>query len=87
MAAFNPTTKKEYDGGNQMFLSIVSKAYPTSEFAGFNQWKKNGRSVKKGEKGYKILVIFKDKKGDKKPTTRTVFNKEQTELIKEKNEK
>ena len=80
--AFNPITDNEYLGGNSLFLNHVAEKYDNNKsFAGYRQWKEIGRSVKKGEKGHKILVIFKDKKGDTKPTSRTVFNFMQTEKI------
>lgn len=79
---YNPITNKEYEGGNQKFLSIVAKKYDSELFAGYKQWNELGLNVKKGEKGYKILIVF-TKDDEKKVTQKTVFNFKQTEKIKE----
>jgi len=77
---YNPITENEYLGGNSIFLKAISEKYESPLFAGYQQWKVIGRSVKKGEKGYKILIVFK-KDDEKKVTNRTVFNYKQTESI------
>ena len=39
----NPTTGKNYRGGNVEALVEAGEIYPTPEWAGFGQWKKAGR--------------------------------------------
>ena len=64
--AFNRVTKKSYSMLNQMLL------VQGGEYASFNQWKKLGGKIRKGEK-QKIVVFWKiihkeveDKEGNKK---------------------
>lgn len=51
--ALNPVTGKTYRGGNQLWLGFLGfeAGYTTSCWAGFQQWKSVGGSVRKGEKG------------------------------------
>ncbi len=48
----NATTKKTYRGINTLLLW---GHYPTNEWAGYQQWKKAGAQVRKGEKGTPII--------------------------------
>ena len=45
----NPTTGRNYSGGNVPELLAAGESYVTPEWAGFGQWKKSGRIVSKGE--------------------------------------
>lgn len=68
---------------------ILGQKQDALECAGFNDWKKVGRSVRKGEKGIAILVPMTRKaKGDEDEdpiwfTWRYVFDISQTEPIAE----
>lgn len=68
---------------------ILGQKEDAIECAGFHDWKKVGRSVKKGEKGLAILVPMTRKaKGDEEDdpiwfTWRYVFDISQTEEAKE----
>jgi len=55
----NPTNKKRpYTGVNMLMLLFAQedKGYSTPMWAGFEQWKKMGGSVRKGEKGTQIFI-------------------------------
>ncbi|MBV5279916.1 MAG: DUF1738 domain-containing protein, partial [Actinobacteria bacterium] len=54
----NASTKNMYSGGNlfALMLAAEEKGYTTPQWAGFQQWKKLGGSVKKGEKATIILI-------------------------------
>lgn len=75
--AFNRITKKPYIFFNQMMLP------EGGEYATFNQWKKLGGKVKKGEHGYPIIgmgskkVIEEDANGEEVEKTK-VFRKYST---------
>jgi antirestriction protein ArdC len=93
----NASTKNMYTGGNlfALMLAAEEKGYTTPHWGGFQQWKKLGGSVKKGEKATIILMpkqIFGDeidpdtgKKIRKSKgvyfTTAHVFNLDQVEGI------
>jgi antirestriction protein ArdC len=92
----NASTKNMYSGGNlfALLLAAEEKGYTTPHWAGFQQWKKLGGSVKKGEKGTLILMPTMkygesvDDAGNKKRvvtgvyfTTAHVFNLDQVEGI------
>jgi len=84
---YNATNKHVYSTYNTQALATAAaaKGWASNEFAGFEQWKKAGRIVKKGEKGTP-LVLFVDKKdaeGGRKKVRKVkfVFNIEQTEPL------
>jgi antirestriction protein ArdC/DNA-binding transcriptional MerR regulator len=93
----NASTKNMYSGGNlfALMLAAEEKGYATPHWGGFQQWKKLGGSVKKGEKATAILMpktMFGDeidpdtgKKVRKSKgiyfTTAHVFNLDQVEGI------
>jgi antirestriction protein ArdC len=54
----NASTKNMYSGGNifALMLAAEEKGFTTSHWGGFQQWKKLGGSVKKGEKATIILM-------------------------------
>ena len=56
-------------GRNMMLLYLQAENKPLSVVAGFQQWKKYNRFVKKGEHGYLIAVPANIKKteGEKEP--------------------
>jgi antirestriction protein ArdC len=70
--AFNPLTTNRYRGMNRMVLYItgIHNEYASNKWITFNQAKRLGGMVKKGEHGTKIL--FYD--GDKTIKWYTVFN-------------
>jgi hypothetical protein len=82
----HPTLINRYSFRNVCL--ILSQNSDAIECAGFNDWKKVGRSVKKGEKGLAILVPMsrKNDEGDDDLwfTWRYVFDMSQTEAIEEK---
>jgi antirestriction protein ArdC/DNA polymerase III epsilon subunit-like protein len=93
---YSVTSNKPYKGGNIMMLWVTSalKGYQDNRWITFNEAKKRGGFVKKGEKGTKIVnwsPVFKDVKKEDgttdrevifmKPTVHTVFNVEQTEGV------
>ena len=86
----NYTTRKAYQGDNQMRLTRACN-YKTGEWLTFLQAKDAGYKIKKGEKGTPMLRIIEriDKKGNTKkaPLYFTVFNIAQTdkELKEEEN--
>ena len=59
---FNGSSKKRYNGVN--ILLLWSKAYETSEWRTFKQWKKIKANVRKGERGTEI-VFWKPMTGRK----------------------
>ena len=80
----NASTKNMYSGGNlfTLMLAAEEKGYDTPHWAGFQQWKKLGGSVKKGEKGTLILLptpmygeIVDSVTGEKKRVTKGVYFK------------
>ncbi len=93
MENFNALTNAAYSTFNQNHLEEHKETYvlESNEWAGFNQWKKLDRKVKKGAKGCKIFIVCdkkeKAKKEGEEDTKRQVlkslyvFNKEHTEEI------
>lgn len=82
---FNAVTGRPYSGGNS--LALLETGYDANAWAGFKQWKKVGRAVKRGETATRIKLVCekKNKKtGKKEKVCRTlcVFNLAQTEEIK-----
>lgn len=83
----HPTLINRYSFRNVCL--ILSQRPDAIECAGFNDWKKVGRSVKKGEKGLAILVPMTRKaQGDEDEdpvwfTWRYVFDVTQTEAVQE----
>lgn len=76
---YNPTTGQEYKAGN---IARLSNQFKSPEWAGFEQWFKEGRIVKKGQHGVKIMVVFQEKEEEKKAIKASmVFNIEQTEEL------
>lgn len=87
---YNPVSKHKYAPYNMQTLAsaTANNGWTSSEFAGFHQWIKAGRIVRKGEKGTPV-VFFVDKKTINKRTgeeeiikvrkVKFVFNVEQTE--------
>lgn len=78
-----------YSWRNRLLVAL----HGYSDAMGFGQWKKVGRSVKRGEKAFYIWVPMKFKKEDKATgettmrtgfTTKAVFGLEQTQIIDEK---
>jgi len=66
----------EYSGCNLLFLYYLEQPWIFGTFA---QWRKNGKMVKKGSKGIKILApIFENKKSDDKEEVRIKFFKDIT---------
>lgn len=59
---YNATNKHVYSAANFLVLAkaMEERGWATGEFAGFNQWKNDGRIVRKGETGIAI-VMFVDK--------------------------
>jgi len=57
-----------YSFGNILWLTFqaAERGIQPQKFAGFNSWKKVGRSVMKGEKSYKVLapVMVRDRKNE-----------------------
>jgi len=82
-----------YSFGNVLWLTVqaADRGIQPCRFAGFNTWKKMGRQVMKGEKGFKVLapVMVRrsaEKEGEEKPgfvlrgfKVVTTFEKGQTE--------
>lgn len=61
----------EYRGINALLLrnAQFNNGYPSSEWATFDQWKKAGHSVRKGEKGtmmFFFIETFEDQGSDAK---------------------
>jgi len=98
----NPTTGKAYQGGNVSALLVAQDeaGYTTAMWAGYGQWSKAGRQVRKGETAtriqYMVPVFDKKTKEPKKnadgspvlrPRALCVFNIDQTEEITESEEK
>lgn len=80
---FNPVTGEKYKGKQAgQLLELVIELSLCGEFAGFKQWKEQGRSVMKGQKAIKILMPF-TKDGETKFFSRAIFAKEQTQVIEE----
>ena len=89
---FNAVTGNEYRGGNILRLMMVQEVENYDSrmgWAGFQQWRTIGRTVRKGEKGTSCLtVITVDRGADKKGETRkargfSVFHYDQTEPLPE----
>ncbi len=76
-------------GRNQALLYFQASGNPLSVVGGFQQWKKYGRVVRKGERGYLIAVPANNKKNDENadsedPTFflwKAVFDISQTEEL------
>lgn len=74
--AFNPTTKGIYSGINAMMLSFMqdTHGYEHGQWATFNQWKKAGGMVIKGEKSIADVImyspLYKLDPDDEKPLSR-----------------
>jgi antirestriction protein ArdC len=87
-AAFNPTTKKPYRGGNIMALMVASmrKGYTDPRWMTYRQAAERGWRVRKGEKSSRIEFFTEEEQKDKttgETTRRTlarhypVFNAQQ----------
>jgi len=88
---FNPTTNKEYRGGNVLSLMVASMArgYTDPRFCTYRQAAEKGWQVRKGEKGSRIEfweakpgdksegATDEDKRGRLTHRTYTVFNAQQ----------
>ena len=75
-----------YSGMNSYLLAMQTNGQG-GVFGGFQQWRRQGRIVKKGSSGYGILypTTIKDKDKDEEDTrfyTGVVFHESQTEEIK-----
>lgn len=82
LAASAPTLISRYSFRNVCL--ILGQRPDATECAGFHDWKKVGRSVKKGAKGIAILVPMTKKDGDEDSlwfTYRYVFDLSDTEEI------
>lgn len=86
LAASHPTLISRYSFRN---VCLILSQRPTAiECAGFHDWKKVGRSVKKGAKGIAILVPMTKKNDDGEEdamwfTFRYVFDIADTEAVEE----
>ena len=97
MENFNAITENHYSDNNQAHLEDHKESHDLSSnaWAGFQQWKSQGRQVKKGTKGCKIFIVC-DKKIDSKKSKKAsndelkkkvlkglfVFSLEHTEPVK-----
>jgi antirestriction protein ArdC len=91
MNNFNATTSNPYSANNQEHLEGHKEEFglTSNEWAGFHQWKEEGRKVKKGAKGCKIFMVCdkkevaKNGEEKKKKVLKSlyVFNKDHTEEI------
>ena len=88
----NGITQAPYKGFNIWALLYVQNRnnYQSNEWAGYNQWKKAGIQVNKGEKGTAITVFISPKMDESGDTIRRgffkpsyVFNRNQTNAPKE----
>ncbi len=87
---YNATNNHLYSAANVETLAqaMAAHGWPTGEFAGFNQWKTAGRSVRRGEKGVPVVMfvdktLTKDGQQEKVKVRKVkyVFNVAQTEPI------
>lgn len=85
----NATTGEAYRGGNvaRLLAAEIAAGYVGHEWAGFKQWLKAGRVVRKGEHGTscKTVIHVTNKKGKAATTCRgfTVFHRDQTDELTE----
>lgn len=85
---YNPVTGSQYTNNNMVLLACLT-TYTSPEWAGYKQWLKVGRIVRKGEKGTRILIVKTKKLQDKKgqdvykpyPSSVFVFNINQTDVM------
>lgn len=66
----NATTGTPYRGSNSiaLFLDAVEHGYPTSQYATFNQFKKSGAKVRKGERAaYVVKWVTPKNRNDTEP--------------------
>ena len=89
---YNAVTGNAYAGGNILRLMMTEEVEGYDSrmgWAGFQQWRTIGRTVRKGEKGTSCLtVVTVDRGADKKGGTRrargfAVFHYDQTEPLPE----
>ena len=52
----NPTTGRTYQGTNSFWLMVIGQKFASTAWAGYNQWKKIGATVRGGEKATHIMV-------------------------------
>ncbi|MEQ9230594.1 MAG: zincin-like metallopeptidase domain-containing protein [Cyclobacteriaceae bacterium] len=66
----NPITKNQYQGINilSLWFNQKSKSLPSNKWASFKQWQQIGASVKKGEKGSRIIFYKTLIKDDERET-------------------
>jgi len=91
MMNYNSLTEAVYSVANQESLEgfKLITGVKSDEWAGFQQWIKIGRKVKKGAKGAQIKIVVtkkiknKDEEDEKKTVCKNlyVFNKDMTETI------
>lgn len=87
MLIYNAITKHVYSPSNFLTLSeaVASRGWATGEFAGYRQWEKFGRIVRKNEVGVPVVMFVdkatKDGQQEKVKVLKTkrVFNIAQTE--------
>lgn len=65
----NPTTQNHYQGVNilALWFNQQSKKYTSNKWATFKQWKEKGVTVKKGEKGSRVIfykTLIKSEEND-----------------------
>ena len=64
----NATTGRAYQGTNSFWLMVVGSKFASTAWAGYNQWKTIGATVRGGEKATHIMVPMpynrKDSNGD-----------------------
>lgn len=84
---FNPVSQHQYAPYNMQALAAAQArgGWQSPEFAGFHQWIKAGRVVKKGEKGTPVVFFVEKKIPNSEPVkvrkVKFVFNIEQTQEL------
>lgn len=78
----NYLTGREYTGENSLVLTLAGAGYESSEWLTYLQAQECGGSVKKGEKGVRIVKVLEDEDTKNKSVRfYTVFNSEQCENL------
>lgn len=86
---YNPTTGIEYKGKNIMRLLIAEaeNAYGDGGWAGYTQWQRAGRQVRKGEHGTACMTVVRvgadenGRGGKTAPRGFRVFHFDQTDAV------
>lgn len=76
----NALTGAEYRGRNipRLLVAAAEHGYNGPEWAGFTQWRKLGRTVRKGEHGTACLTVVTCDDGKTRPRGFKVFHRDQT---------